>query len=158
VGAKILRDYAVGAQTSSGGPGSLWKIHTARCKREGAANALVSVWFLEKRPPDDMRHASSQRWEEFLELCRRCDHAMRCGLASALACIKTPCVPTARCTACCLLDACASLTRRPVRLCRDAANMTRLKHPGGPSALEPLFAEAEQSLEPHASHCGLQAL
>lgn len=78
--------------------------------------------------------------------------------AITLACMESTPVPTARCTAFCLLDACASLTRRPVRLCRDAANMTRLKHPGGPSAFEPLFAEAERSLEPHASHCGLQAL
>ena len=69
----MLRDYTVGLQIASGGPGRLWKVHTARCKREGAANALVSVWFLDKKPPDSMRHAASQHaWEGFLELCRKC--------------------------------------------------------------------------------------
>jgi hypothetical protein len=70
VGAKVLRDYTVGGHVASAGPGCLWKIHTARCKREGAANALVSVWFLDKRPPDDMRHGA-ETWDNFLELCRK---------------------------------------------------------------------------------------
>ena len=70
VGAKVLRDYHLGAQVASAGPGCLWKIHTARCKREGAANALVSVWFLDKRPPDDVRHGA-EAWDDFLELCRK---------------------------------------------------------------------------------------
>lgn len=35
VGARCLLDYNVEAQVASGGPCSLWKIYTARSKKEG---------------------------------------------------------------------------------------------------------------------------
>lgn len=70
VGAKVLRDYTVGPQNASSG---LWKIYGARCKREGSANALVSVWIMDRRPPEALRHAphSEAAWEAIQELARK---------------------------------------------------------------------------------------
>lgn len=66
----MLRDYTVGPQTASSG---LWKIYSARCKREGSANSLVSVWILDRRAPDALRHGKDNEaaWEAIQELARK---------------------------------------------------------------------------------------
>mmetsp|Transcript_17828 Transcript_17828/g.53724 ORF Transcript_17828/g.53724 Transcript_17828/m.53724 type:complete len:813 (+) Transcript_17828:225-2663(+) len=70
VGAKVLRDYTVGPQTASSG---LWRIYSARCKREGSAHSLVSVWILDRRAPDALRHGKDNEgaWEAIQELARK---------------------------------------------------------------------------------------
>ena len=70
VGAKVLRDYAIGVQVATGGSGGLWKIFDARSKKEGVPSVLVSIWILDKRPPSNLRD-SQPAWEAFLELCRK---------------------------------------------------------------------------------------
>ncbi|KAK9813184.1 hypothetical protein WJX72_010231 [[Myrmecia] bisecta] len=49
VGAKCLREYTIGQQTCCGGASGVWKIHSARSRKEGARLSSVSVWILEKR-------------------------------------------------------------------------------------------------------------
>lgn len=67
VGAKILRDYVIGQQVASSG---LWKIYGARCKREGSATVLVSVWLLDRKPPAELRHSEST-WDAYQDLVRK---------------------------------------------------------------------------------------
>ena len=85
VGAQCLQAYQVAEQSASGGPCCLWRIYTARAKKEGA-NPLVSAWILDKRALEAAgggggggggggHHAvtrpSARRLESFLEQCRR---------------------------------------------------------------------------------------
>ncbi|EFN53517.1 hypothetical protein CHLNCDRAFT_136879 [Chlorella variabilis] len=95
LGAQCLLDYAVGGQVATAGSGhALWRIFTARSKKEGSPHPVVSAWILDKRELTQteeqlygghgggggggggLTRPSQRRLDAFVEQCRHDVHAL----------------------------------------------------------------------------------
>lgn len=132
VGAKCMRDYTVQGLTGSAGPGNLWKIFSARSRKEGSCSSMRLAC-----PKTLVRWNLTSLSSSKIQMCEASAGTSH-PVASVWILDKRAVTEASRGS--------GRVAEAFVQICRkDAANLAKLKHPNVVQLLEP-FEETRSQL------------